>query len=64
MSKDELKPCPFCNSEVKLTQNPFTEKYFIYCTNHDCYLSDGDTFQKGMNDLNKLKEKWNKRDNL
>ena len=29
---NELKPCPFCDGEVKLIYNPDTESYEVCCS--------------------------------
>lgn len=35
----ELKPCPFCGSEVVVDNNKYTKVYSIACGNPECYLS-------------------------
>jgi Lar family restriction alleviation protein len=37
----ELKPCPFCGSEVKIKRDGgWREKYYQLCTNNDCVMQD------------------------
>ena len=62
MKKDgyELKPCPFCGSEVEVrfaSANLSTKYYFVECSNRDCKAT-------GPIDLGKsgAAEKWNSRE--
>ena len=72
MSKEIIKPCPFCNSEAVLKviednsdycfdrkTGKIKEYYDVKCTNDDCYLYDG----AGWNHPHPedIIEIWNKR---
>jgi hypothetical protein len=70
MSKEIIKPCPFCNSEAKLKttednsdycyeNGKIIEYYDIQCTNKACYLSWGaDWNLRNREDIIKM---WNTR---
>lgn len=55
---EELKPCPFCGSEVKLTNiDPNDAYYMVECQNEKC--SAATCF--GEVGREKIKTRWNER---
>jgi hypothetical protein len=68
---EEIKNCPFCDSEAKLKvtednsdycyeNGKIIEYYDIQCTNKECYLSWGaDWNLRNQEDIIKM---WNRRD--
>lgn len=59
MTKDELKPCPFCGNDAPSHEILYTdtrELHFVTCGNHDCGC-DG----KIMSTKKDAQEYWNKR---
>lgn len=59
MSKDELKPCPFCGSEVKFNYGNGT--YGLYCTNESCILDRVIAYANTEKERKELIKRWNKR---
>lgn len=55
---EELKPCPFCGREVKLTNiDPNDTYYMIECQNEDCNAATcfGEVGKE------QIKKRWNRR---
>ena len=69
---EEIKNCPFCDSEAKLKTifddsdycfdrktGKQIEYYDVHCTNNDCYLCDGANWNQSRPE--DIIELWNKR---
>jgi hypothetical protein len=70
--ESRIKPCPFCGSpaeiveeEVELTCKTSVTYYDIWCTNKECYLSEGAgwSFNTQEEAINKWNERKNENDN-
>lgn len=58
----ELKPCPFCGSEVKLVRrNRYGNiSYVIVCQNDSCFMKESHN-RPSFKKVDEAIESWNKR---
>ena len=58
-NNEELKPCPFCGSEVELYQPEDDPKFYrISCLNKECSMGDPDAWYDNKDEMTK---DWNTR---
>jgi hypothetical protein len=60
MSDDELKPCPFCGTKVKVEETEGCD-WVIRCEKCECHMFDKMVWSEGVDDRAELIKTWNTR---